>query len=103
MTDRAIVADLHRIWHRVEPIGGASAVGGLVPLDSELSVDAASLDDVRVSLVWKAFCYESADEREELAREGLWVVDADTLGDEDRAFLRAELDLPLEAKLGYSY
>ena len=25
------------------------------------------------------------------------------IGDEDRAFLRAELDLPLEAKLGYSY
>ncbi|MCB0993654.1 MAG: hypothetical protein KDB21_01090 [Acidimicrobiales bacterium] len=85
MTDRAIVADLHRIWHRVEPIGGASAVGGLVPLDSELSVDAASLDDVRVSLVWKAFCYESADEREELARDPVTLADAvDIIGDDLR-------------------
>ncbi|MBZ0324760.1 MAG: polyphosphate kinase 1, partial [Alphaproteobacteria bacterium] len=30
--------------------------------------------------------------REELAREGLWVVDADTLGDEDRAWLEGHFN-----------
>jgi hypothetical protein len=100
MANTALVGDNHRMFHQVERVGpfekgtrrvtaraelvpAADAAGDWVVLDRGAEVFRAPLSRYRVSVLWKADVYASADERRRVEGDRLSLEDVAQIFDRD--------------------
>ncbi|MBW2231139.1 MAG: hypothetical protein JRH17_12210 [Deltaproteobacteria bacterium] len=113
MTNTSIVGDNHGMFHQVEPVGPfdeavhlVSPAAELAPADDgsgdwavkDRGVESyrAPLDEIRVSVLWKAHVFPTEDERRRVEQDTLSLADVARIFDEDLAEQGTDFRFDLE-------